>query len=138
MTDKPKLTKQEALVLARAAREAKYAKIRAEKAVEKAAKIAAKPPKPAQLVTVTLQMRHTFNGRFYGPGTIRVSPTKAQIFLNTEHEALQKEASLSRQEAFLIGVGPGGPMKRQVPWAQFDNFLSREQLPLTNLPGGQR
>ena len=87
------------------------------------------------LITVTLQMRHSFNGKFYGPGTVRVTPTKAQIFLNTEHEAGQKESSLSRQEAFIIGVGPGGPMKRQVPWAQFDTILSREELPLTHMEG---
>ena len=98
-----------------------------------------KPRDPqAGFVTVTLQMRHSFNGKFYGPGTIRLSPTKAQVFLNTEHEAMQKEDSLSRQEAYIIGVGPGGPIKRQVPWAQFDNILAREELPLTNFQEGRR
>ena len=118
---------------------------KARRRLTKAAAQALRPPKRAytlrkprgtpQLVTVTLQMRHSFNGRFYGPGTVQVTPTKAQVFLNTEHEAVQKEASLTRQEAYIIGVGPGGPMKRQVPWAQFDTILSREELPLTHMEG---
>ena len=118
---------------------------KARRRLTKAAAEALRPPKRAykfhkprgapQLITVTLQMRHSFNGRFYGPGTVQLTPTKAQVFLNTEHEAVQKEASLTRQEAYIIGVGPGGPVKRQVPWAQFDTILSREELPLTYMEG---
>ena len=62
----------------------------------------------------------------------------AESFLNTEHEAEKKELSLQRQEAYIIGFGPSGPVKRQVPWAQFDNILAREELPLQSMTGGER
>lgn len=95
----------------------------------------AKRTAPPKLVTVNLSMRHSFNGKFYGPGKVLVSPTKADVFLNTEHIAAQKEMSLTRQDAFIINYGPhGGLVKRQVPWARFDDILAREELPLDQLP----
>lgn len=94
---------------------------------------------PPKMVTVTLQMRHSINGTFYGPGQVTIKEKDAQRFLNTEHEAIQKELSLTRQEAFIISYGPhGGLVRRQVPWAQFDNILSREELPLNQLPQESR
>ena len=77
-------------------------------------------------VTVTLQLRHSVNGKFYGPGKVTVIQELADVFLNTEAEAASKELSLVRQEAFIIGMGPGGPVKRQVPWAKFDQLLTQE------------
>ena len=81
---------------------------------------------PPKMVTITLSMRHSINGKFYGPGTLTTTEAKARAFLNAEHAAQEKEMSLQRQEAYIIGVGPGGPVKRQVPWAQFDTILNRE------------
>ena len=91
-------------------------------------------PKP---VVVTLQMRHSINGKFYGPGTVTLSEGKARTLLNTEHEAMHKEDSLVRQQAFIIQFRNGVPMRREVPAGQFDNILMREELPLTNM-GGMR
>ena len=76
------------------------------------------------MTTVTLQMRHSFNGRFFGPGTVTLSVNKANMFLNQEYEAGQKELSLHQQQAFILAFNPqGGMYKRQVPWAQFDTLL---------------
>lgn len=88
-------------------------------------------------VIVTLQMRHTINGRAYGPGTVTLSPSKAQAFLHTEHEALAKEDSLNRQQAFIIGFRGGVVMRREVPAARFDDLLMREELPIHST-GGDR
>ena len=79
-----------------------------------------------KFVTVTLQLRHSFNGKFYGPGTVKLPHHKAEMFLNTEHEAAQKELSLQQQQAYIISMGGGAPAKRQVPWAQFDTILGRD------------
>ena len=96
-----------------------------------------RPPKP-EMLTITLQMRHSINGVFYGPGRMTVPKSMAESFLNTEYMAAEKELSLQRQEAFIIGFGPSGPVKRQVPWAQFDTIMSREELPLQSMTGGER
>lgn len=82
-----------------------------------------KPP-VVKYVTVDLQMRHSFNGKFYGPGSVRLTTNKANLFLNTEHEAAQKEASLQQQRAYVIQTRGGVPVKRQVPWTQFDQVLA--------------
>ena len=82
-------------------------------------------PKP-EYQWVELQMRHSVNGVFYGPGRVRLLKNMAEAFLNTEFMAIEKEQSLNQQQAFIIGWGPGGPVKRQVPWAQFDTILQRE------------
>ena len=84
-----------------------------------------KPPKP-EMVTVTLQLRHPINGIFYGPGRVTVSRAQAEAFFNTEYEAASKELSLNQQQAFIIGWGPGGPVKRQVPVDRFEAILARE------------
>ena len=104
-----------------------------------------KPPRPKtpkpfkqEYITVTLNLRHSVNGVFYGPGTVRIVKGMAESFLNTEHEAAAKEMSLGRQEAFIIGFGPSGPVKRQVPWAQFDAYMAREELPIQSMTGGGR
>ena len=86
-------------------------------------------PRPLSppLVTVHLQMRHTVNGHVFGPGPVKLSPGQAEAFLHTEHEANAKEISLTQQQAFIIQYGPSGqPIRRQVPWAQFDVIMSRE------------
>lgn len=75
--------------------------------------------------TVTLALRHSFNGKFYGPGTVKVPFNKANIFLRAEQEAGEKEYSLQQQQAFIINMAGGAPSKRQVPWAQFDQYLSQ-------------
>ncbi|MGH7274520.1 MAG: hypothetical protein ACREIQ_08705, partial [Nitrospiria bacterium] len=78
-----------------------------------------------QLITVNLQMRHSVNGQFFGPGPVRVSQGLADAFLNTEYEAAQKELSLVQQQAFMIQYGPNGsPVKRQVPWERFNEILN--------------
>ena len=79
-----------------------------------------------QRVTVNLQLRHSVNGKFYGPGRVTVPQDFADTFLHTEAEANEKELSLNQQQAFIIGMGPGGPVKRQVPWAKFDQLLTQE------------
>ncbi len=79
-----------------------------------------------QKVTVMLQLRHSVNGNFYGPGRVTLPQDMADLFLNTEANAAEKELSLNQQQAFIIGMGPGGPVKRQVPWAKFDQLLTQE------------
>lgn len=86
---------------------------------------AAKQARPPEFVTITLAMRHSFNGKFYGPGTVKVPYNKANIFLRAEQEAGEKEYSLQQQQAFIINMAGGAPSKRQVPWAQFDHYLSQ-------------
>ena len=81
-------------------------------------------PTKHDLVTITLQMRQSINGKFYGPGTVTVTEAKARAFLNVEHEAMQKEVELQQQRAYIIGMGAGGPVKKQVPYAQFDRILA--------------
>ena len=90
-----------------------------------------------KLVTVRLQMRHSVNGNFYGPGLVTVSESKANAFLNTEHEALLKEESLVRQQAFIVSFRNGVPVRREVPAAMFDTFLAREEFPIESM-GGER
>lgn len=81
-----------------------------------------------KLITITLAMRHSFNGRFYGPGPVRVTREKAERLLNTEYEAAQKEVNLQQQQAFLL-VNRGGVIgKRQVPFAQFDQILANSEV----------
>jgi hypothetical protein len=92
------------------------------------------PPKPV-MVTVTLQMRHSINGAFTGPGTVILPEAKARAFLNVEHEALIKEAMLVRQQAFIIGFRQGVPVRREVPASRFDEILGREELPIASLGG---
>lgn len=77
------------------------------------------------LVTVTLTMRHSFNGKFYGPGTVRLSESKGNLFLSQEQAAGEKELDLQQQKAYIITLGGGAPAKRQVPWAQFDTILNQ-------------
>ena len=77
-------------------------------------------------VTVMLQLRHSLNGVFYGPGRVTLPTEVADLFLNTEANAAEKELTLNQQQAFIIGMGPGGPVKRQVPWAKFDQLLTQE------------
>ena len=80
-----------------------------------------------KLITITLQMRHSVNGKAYGPGIVQVSQGKAEAFMNTEHAAIQKELEMHQQQAFIVGFNrQGGMYKRQVPWAQFDTILGRE------------
>ena len=87
-----------------------------------------------KLLTVTLQMRHSINGVFYGPGTVRLSESKAMAFLNTEQAATEKEDSLFQQRAFILGFRNGVPMRREVPAQRFDDIMAREELVIT--PGG--
>ena len=94
------------------------------KAAEKA--VRDQKAEAAKYVTVHLQMRHSINGTFVGPGPVRVPVGQAEAFLNVEHEAIQKEQSLTQQQSFIIGWGPFGPVKRQVPTARFEELLTRE------------
>lgn len=81
-----------------------------------------------KLMTVILQMRHSFNGRFYGPGPVKVTREKAERLLNTEYEAAAKEVALQQQQAYLL-VNRGGVIgKRQVPVAQFDQILAASEV----------
>lgn len=89
-----------------------------------------KPPKPPALVQVTLSLRHSLNGQFYGPGTIMLPEHKARRLLNTEQEAQEKELSLVQQRAFIMGFRNGVPMRREVPYQRFDEILTREELTL--------
>ncbi len=95
-------------------------------------------PPPPKLMPVTLQMRHSINGKFYGPGTLMLTEKEAQRFLNVEYEAMLKEDSLTRQQAFIISMHNGVPVRREVPTEQFDNILMREELPVGNMPSGRR
>ena len=98
-----------------------------------------RPPlnKP-KLSTVRLQLRHSVNGKFYGPGVVTVPEKKAQLFLNVEHEAALKEDSLVRQQAFIISFRNGVPVRREVPAQRFDDILAREELPLATMPSERR
>ena len=87
-------------------------------------------PKQPKIITIHLTMRHSRNGVFYGPGAVRTTEEKAKSFLNTEHEAQAKELSLVQERAFIIGFQNGVPIRREVPAAQFDNILTREELPM--------
>ena len=85
---------------------------------------APKPLKPVKLITVQLQLRHTVNGRAYGPGMVTVSESLARMFQNTEANTADKELSLVQQRAYIITFGPRGPQKRQVPWDKFNQILA--------------
>ena len=91
----------------------------------KVVRMEAKRQEDAKLVTINLQMRHSINGKFYGPGPVTITPAKAAAFLNTEHIAGEKEFNLMQVQSFILGLGPGGPVKRQVSTARFDEILSR-------------
>ena len=95
------------------------------------------PPKP-KMVTVRLQLRHSVNGKFFGPGVVTVPEKKAQMFLNVEHEAALKEDSLVRQQAFIVSFRNGVPVRREVPAQRFDDILAREELPLDVMPSERR
>ena len=103
--------------------------------VYRAPKARTAPPKPL-MVTVTLQMRHSINGLFTGPGTVTLPEAKARAFLNIEHEALAKEDTLVRQQAFIVSFRNGVPVRREVPASRFDEILGREELPISTF-GGQ-
>ena len=93
-------------------------------AKQQAAKATATP----SMVTVTLAMRHSFNGKFYGPGTVKLTRADADRALNTEYDAMQKEVSLQQQQAYIL-VNRGGVIgKRQVPFAQFDTILANSEV----------
>ena len=97
---------------------------------------APKPPKPAKLVTVQLQLRHTVNGKNYGPGMVTVSESLARMFQNTEANVADKELSLVQQRAYIITFGPRGPQKRQVPWEKFNQILNGQSgTPLESMTG---
>ena len=98
-----------------------------------------RPPLPKPKVsTVRLQLRHSVNGKFYGPGVVTIPEKKAQLFLNVEHEAALKEDSLVRQQAFIISFRNGAPVRREVPAQRFDDILAREELPLDTMPSERR
>ena len=90
------------------------------------------------MVTVRLQLRHSVNGKFFGPGVVTVPEKKAQMFLNVEHEAALKEDSLVRQQAFIVSFRNGVPVRREVPAQRFDDILAREELPLDVMPSERR
>ena len=87
------------------------------------------------MVTITLLMRHSINGRFYGPGIVTLTESKANAFLNVEHEAQAKEASLFQERAFIVSFRGGVPVRREVPAAMFDTLLAREELPIQSMGG---
>ena len=95
-----------------------------------------RPPlnKP-KLISVTLQLRHSVNGHYYGPGLVRITEKEAQRFLNVEYEAACKEDSLMRQQAFIIQFRNGVPVRREVPAQRFDDILAREELPMDTMGG---
>ena len=122
------MTRQEAAANARIA-------LAAKRAIEKQARLSRPiprvqdkptPSKPSTLLPFHLTMRHSVNGNFIGPGVVYLTKTKGEALLNTEYMAAEKEASLTQQRAYIIGFGAGGPMKRQVPWDQFDTIIMRE------------
>ena len=82
------------------------------------------PSTPSGLLPFHLTMRHSINGgKFLGPGVVYLTKAKGEALLNTEFMASEKEESLTQQRAYIIGMGPGGPAKRQVPWEQFDTII---------------
>ena len=95
-----------------------------------------KPKSSAKLVTVTLQLRHSVNGISYGPGDVTVSENLAAMFLHTEANTADKELSLVQQRAYIISFTRHGPVKRQVPWAQFDRILGQMEVPLESMTQG--
>ena len=92
-------------------------------------------PAPPKMVTITLLMRHSINGKFYGPGIVTLTESKANAFLNVEHEAQAKEASLFQERAFIVSFRGGVPVRREVPAAMFDTLLAREELPIQSMGG---
>lgn len=110
-------------------REAKRVKI-----VTRNAAIAAKRPKPGML-QVVLQLRHSINGRNYGPGLVTCLADQAAEFLNTEAACADKERSLVQQQAFIVSFRDGMPTKRQVPWAQFDAIMGQTAIPIDAMGG---
>ena len=98
-----------------------------------------RPPlnKP-KLSTVTLQLRHSINGQYYGPGVVTLPQKQAQMFLNVEYDAALKEDSLVRQQAFIIQFRNGVPVRREVPAQRFDDILGREELPVESMPMERR
>ena len=103
--------------------------LKAKSAPREASKPAQKIPK----VRVNLQLQHSVNGLNYGPGSVLVDENLANLFMNTEQQCAEKEMSLVQQQAFIIRMGRNGPVKQQVPWAQFDSILSREELPVQSI-----
>ena len=89
--------------------------------------------KPLPKVKLNLQLEHSINGQKYGPGPVIVDENLANMFMDTERMCYEKEISLQQQQAFIIRMGRNGPVKMQVPWAQFDTILSREELPMQSI-----
>jgi len=94
-----------------------------------------KPLPPSPFVTVQLQLQHSINGRSYGPGIVKCLPDQAAQFLSTESLCADKERSLVQQEAFIISFRDGCPVKKQVPWAQFDRIMGQTEVPLDIMGG---
>ena len=117
--------------------EAEVAQLKEEKRVAwntNRAKIAAKRPKPG-MVQVQLQLQHSINGRNYGPGLVTCLADQAAQFLSTENAVAVKERSLVQQEAYIISFKHGMPVKKQVPWAQFDRIMGQTEVPLDTMGG---
>ena len=92
------------------------------------------PPKP-KMVSVMLQLRHSINGRYFGPGRVTVTEKQAQNFLHVEQNAAEKELSLVQQRAYIIEFHNGVPIRREVPSQRFDDILMREEVPLHSMGG---
>jgi len=94
-------------------------------------KAAAKRKDP--IVEVTLLLKHSVNGKSFGPGTVFVPASLAQMFLCTEDRAIEKERSLVQQRAYIIQVGRHGATKREVPYAKFDQILANSEIPIGDM-----
>ena len=97
------------------------------------------PPAPRKTprkkyIDVYLQMKHSVNGKSYGPGQVKISEAMSDMFLNTEGKAIDKEISLMQHRAFIIQAGPHGVFKREVSPARFDAILAQAEVLTTITP----
>lgn len=79
-------------------------------------------------IDVYLQLKHSVNGKSYGPGQVKISTGLADMFLHTEGRAIANEISLMQHRAFIIQAGPRGVFKREVSPARFDAILGQAEV----------
>ena len=97
------------------------------------------PPAPRKTprrtyVDVLLQLKHSVNGKSYGPGHVKIREDLADMFMYTEEKALEQERSLMQHRAFIIQAGPHGVFKREVSPARFDAILAQAEVLTTITP----
>jgi hypothetical protein len=76
-------------------------------------------------VTITLTMSHMVNGKSYGPGTVKVSPSMAREFQYQEERAVVDERRLNERRSHMIVQTAGGRYRHlKVAPEHFDQMFN--------------